>query len=572
MNTENNQQNLELDSNENFASLLEENLLQREFNSGSLITGVVIDIEKEYVILDIGLKSEASVSKNQFTSLDGQLNVAIGDEVEVILDMMEDGYGETRVSREKAQRNQALAELEKLYQEKSTIRAVLLNNVRAGWTAKIVGGNVESSFLKAFVPNSLLDIQGQSDEYLENREMDFKIIKLDVEKNNIVLSHRAVIAEKQQDERSKLIEKANEGDVIEGIIKNLTDYGAFIDLGGFDGLLHITDISWKRIKHPSEVLTIGETIKVQILKLDSETNRVSLGLKQLEADPWQKSCDKYHVNSIVQGKVTKITDYGCFIELEEGVEGLIHVSEMDWTNKNVNPTKVVSPGKIVNVKILEINTERRRISFSLKQCQDNPWEKFATKYKAGEKTKGKISSITDFGIFISLEGNIDGLAHISDISWENKKAEKTLYNYKKGEEIEAIILSIEASRERISLGIKQLQDDPFSKYLKEYKNGDIVKGIISSSDMKGITLELAPSVDGIIKASELSKKRTKQKIQIGNTIEAQIINADHKSRILYLSTKVFDDADAQLLKNINKNTAKAIKNTLGDILKDKTNS
>lgn len=550
---------------ESFKELFEESIAGTQFYPGAIISAKVIGIDHDYVTLNAGLKSEGIIPVEEFHDKNGELEVNLGDTVEVALDSVEDGYGETLLSREKAKRQEAWRKLSKSYENNETVTGLISGKVKGGFT-------VEIGSIRAFLPGSLVDVRPVRDpSYLEGKELEFKVIKMDIKRNNIVVSRRAVVEEESSADRQALLDSLHEGQVLQGIVKNLTDYGAFIDLGGIDGLLHITDISWKRVKHPSEVLSVGQDVKVKVLSFDSERNRVSLGMKQLGNDPWVDLVERYPIGHRLQGKVTNITDYGCFVEIEEGVEGLVHMSEMDWTNKNVHPSKVVSLGDVVDVVVLEIDENRRRISLGMKQCVGNPWEQFAQNHNKGEKVNGKIRSITDFGIFIGLEGDIDGLVHLSDISW-NVAGEEVVKQYKKGQEVEAVILAIDADRERISLGIKQLEGDNFSSFIEENTKGSIVKGKVTEVDAKSATVALSEEVFGTIKANELSDEKVEDASSVlkeGDEVEAKIINIDRKNRSISLSVKAKDAHDqAEALKKYSRSgeTASA---TLGDLLKEK---
>ena len=514
-------------------------------------------------MVDAGLKSEGIIPKSQFIDAEGNLEVAVGDQVQVALEAVEDGYGATRLSREKAKRHAAWEYLEKAFEQGEIVKGVINGKVKGGFTVDL--GNV-----RAFLPGSLVDMRPVRDpSYLEGKELEFKVIKLDRKRNNVVVSRRAVVEEAHKEEREKLLESLEEGMEIRGVVKNLTDYGAFIDLGGIDGLLHITDMAWRRVKHPSEVVEIGDEITVRVLKFDRERQRVSLGLKQMGEDPWIHISRRYPEGSRVFGKVTNIEDYGCFVEIEEGVEGLVHVSEMDWTNKNIHPSKVVTLGDEVEVMVLDIDEERRRISLGIKQCQINPWDEFAQKYKKGDHVKGKIKSITDFGIFIGLEGGIDGLVHLSDISWD-EPGEQALRRYQKGEELETVVLSVDPERERISLGIKQLDKDPFSSFVAAHEKGSVLKGTITEVDAKGATVALAEGVEGYIRASEISRDRVEDArsvLKVGDEVEAKFLGVDRKNRTLSLSIKAKDiDEESEAIRGYTKE-AQASTTTIGDLLK-----
>ena len=524
---------------ENFAQLFEESLQELETRPGSIVKGTVVSIDKDIVLVDAGLKSESAIPADQFKNAEGELEIAIGDEVDVALDAVEDGFGETILSREKAKRHEAWVELEKAYDDKATIKGVINGKVKGGFT-------VEVNSVRAFLPGSLVDVRPVRDTtHLEGKELEFKVIKLDAKRNNVVVSRRAVIEAESSAERETLLANLEEGHEIKGIVKNLTDYGAFVDLGGVDGLLHITDMAWKRVKHPSEIVNVGDEINVKVLKFDKEKQRVSLGMKQMGNDPWQEIASRYPEGTKINGQVTNLTDYGCFVEIEDGVEGLVHVSEMDWTNKNIHPSKVVNLGDSVEVMVLEIDEERRRISLGLKQCIANPWETFAESHEKGDKVSGKIKSITDFGIFIGLDGGIDGLVHLSDISW-NKSGEDAVRDYKKGDEISAVVLQVDPERERISLGVKQIEEDPFNKYLTDNKKGAIVTGTVTAVDAKGVTVNLAEEVDGYIRVADLSVDRIEdatEEAKVGDSIEAKFMGVDRKNRTVNLSVKAKDQAD-----------------------------
>ena len=524
---------------ENFAQLFEESLQELETRPGSIVKGTVVSIDKDIVLVDAGLKSESAIPAEQFKNAEGDLEIAIGDEVDVALDAVEDGFGETILSREKAKRHEAWVELEKAYDDKATIKGVINGKVKGGFT-------VEVNSVRAFLPGSLVDVRPVRDTtHLEGKELEFKVIKLDAKRNNVVVSRRAVIEAESSAERETLLANLEEGHEVKGIVKNLTDYGAFVDLGGVDGLLHITDMAWKRVKHPSEIVNVGDEINVKVLKFDKEKQRVSLGMKQMGNDPWQEIAQRYPEGTKITGQVTNLTDYGCFVEIEDGVEGLVHVSEMDWTNKNIHPSKVVNLGDSVEVMVLEIDEERRRISLGLKQCIANPWETFAESHEKGDKVSGKIKSITDFGIFIGLDGGIDGLVHLSDISW-NKSGEDAVRDYKKGDEISAVVLQVDPERERISLGVKQIEEDPFNKYLTDNKKGAIVTGTVTAVDAKGVTVNLAEEVDGYIRVADLAVERVEDATEVasvGDSIEAKFMGVDRKNRTVNLSVKAKDQAD-----------------------------
>ncbi|HKN02379.1 MAG TPA: 30S ribosomal protein S1 [Buttiauxella sp.] len=524
---------------ESFAQLFEESLKTIETRPGSIVRGVVVAIDKDIVLVDAGLKSESAIPIEQFKNAAGELEIQVGDEVDVALDAVEDGFGETLLSREKAKRHEAWITLEKAYEEAETVVGIINGKVKGGFTVELNG-------IRAFLPGSLVDVRPVRDTlHLEGKELEFKVIKLDQKRNNVVVSRRAVIESENSAERDQLLENLQEGMEVKGIVKNLTDYGAFVDLGGVDGLLHITDMAWKRVKHPSEIVNVGDEITVKVLKFDRERTRVSLGLKQLGEDPWVAIAKRYPEGTKLTGRVTNLTDYGCFVEIEEGVEGLVHVSEMDWTNKNIHPSKVVNVGDVVEVMVLDIDEERRRISLGLKQCKSNPWQLFAETHNKGDRVEGKIKSITDFGIFIGLDGGIDGLVHLSDISW-NVAGEEAVREYKKGDEIAAVVLQVDAERERISLGVKQLAEDPFNNYVALNKKGTIVTGKVTAVDAKGATVELADGVEGYLRASEASRDRVEDAtlvLSVGDDVEAKFTGVDRKNRVVSLSVRAKDEAD-----------------------------
>ena len=524
---------------ESFAQLFEESLKTIETRPGSIVRGVVVSIDKDVVLVDAGLKSESAIPAEQFKNAAGELEIQVGDEVDVALDAVEDGFGETLLSREKAKRHEAWITLEKAYEEAETVVGVINGKVKGGFTVELNG-------IRAFLPGSLVDVRPVRDTlHLEGKELEFKVIKLDQKRNNVVVSRRAVIESENSAERDQLLENLQEGMEVKGIVKNLTDYGAFVDLGGVDGLLHITDMAWKRVKHPSEIVNVGDEITVKVLKFDRERTRVSLGLKQLGEDPWVAIAKRYPEGTKLTGRVTNLTDYGCFVEIEEGVEGLVHVSEMDWTNKNIHPSKVVNVGDVVEVMVLDIDEERRRISLGLKQCKNNPWQQFAETHNKGDRVEGKIKSITDFGIFIGLDGGIDGLVHLSDISW-NVAGEEAVREYKKGDEIAAVVLQVDAERERISLGVKQLAEDPFNNWVAVNKKGAIVNGKVTAVDAKGATVELADGVEGYLRASEASRDRVEDAtlvLSVGDDVEAKFTGVDRKNRAISLSVRAKDEAD-----------------------------
>ncbi len=555
---------------ESFAELFEESLNQTVMNTGNVIIGTVADISDGYVIVSAGLKSEGVIPVSQFTNLSGELEVAVGDEVEVVLEAVEDGYGETRLSREKAKRAKAWITLEKSFEAEEIITGIITGKVKGGFT-------VELGDIRAFLPGSLVDVRPVRDtSYLENKELEFKVIKLDQKRNNVVVSRRAVVENEYSEEREALLDSIEEGKPIKGVVKNLTDYGAFLDLGGIDGLLHITDMAWKRVRHPSEIVDVGQEIDVMVLKFDKEKSRVSLGLKQLGEDPWAEIARRYPEGSRLWGKVSNITDYGCFVEIEDGVEGLVHVSEMDWTNKNVNPAAVVTLGEEKEVMILDIDEERRRISLGMKQCLPNPWDEFFASHNKGDKVVGTIKSITDFGIFVGLNGEIDGLIHMSDISWD-ETGEDIVRNYKKGDEIEAVVLSIDAERERISLGIKQMEQDPISTFIAENKKGSIVKGTVLSVDAKAAIIDLGEGVEGTLRASELSRDRVEDAstvLKVGEEVEAKLMGVDRKNRGIALSIKAkdYDDESEALRDFSDSQDATGAAPTLGDLMKEQMKS
>ena len=523
---------------ENFAQLLEEFFAQ-EARLGSVVKGTVVAIQKGYVIIDTGFKSESAIDASEFMNAQGELEVQVGDQVDVVLKAVEDGFGETVVSRGDAKRNEAWIALEKAFEEQATVTGFVNGKVKGGFTVELNG-------VRAFLPGSLVDTRPVRDSLnLEGQTLELKVIKLDQKRNNVVVSRRAVIETTNSADREEVLANLVEGSEVKGIVKNLTEYGAFVDLGGVDGLLHITDMAWKRVKHPSEVVTVGQEVTVKVLKFDKEKTRVSLGLKQLGQDPWVAIAQNHPVNSKLTGKVTNLTDYGCFVEILDGVEGLVHVSEMDWTNKNIHPSKVVSVGDVVEVMVLEVDEERRRISLGLKQCKANPWEHFASTHNKNDKVSGKIKSITDFGIFIGLEGGIDGLVHLSDISW-NQSGEEAVRNYKKGDEVEAVVLQVDALKERISLGIKQLESDPFTNFVDSTKKGAIVSGKVTAVDAKGVSVELEGGVEAFIRANEATSERVEDitsVISVGDAIEAKFIGVDRKSRVINLSVRAKDEAE-----------------------------
>ena len=523
---------------ESFAELFEESLQTVETRPGTIVKGTIVGIRNNLVFVDAGLKSEAAIPVEEFKNAAGELEVAVGDVVDVALDAVEDGFGETKLSREKAKRHEAWIQLEKAYEDQETVIGVINGKVKGGFTVELNG-------IRAFLPGSLVDVRPVRDTaHLENKDIEFKVIKLDQKRNNVVVSRRAVIETESSAERDELLESLAEGQEVKGIVKNLTDYGAFVDLGGIDGLLHITDMAWKRVKHPSEIVNVGDEIQVKVLKFDRERTRVSLGMKQLGEDPWVAIAKRYPEGAKLTGRVTNLTDYGCFVEIQEGVEGLVHVSEMDWTNKNIHPSKVVNLGDTVEVMVLEIDEERRRISLGLKQCIPNPWEEFAKNFNKGDKVSGKIKSITDFGIFIGLDGGIDGLVHLSDISWAG--GEEAVREYKKGDEISAVVLQVDPERERISLGVKQTEDDPFNQYLADNKKGAIVTGKVIEVDAKGAKIELAEGVEGYLRVADISRERIEDattELSVDDSVETKFVGVDRKNRTISLSIKAKDQAD-----------------------------
>jgi len=550
---------------ENFAELFEESLKTVDMVPGSIVTGVVIDIDRDWVTVHAGLKSEGVIPAEQFADENGEVTLAIGDEVHVALESVEDGFGETKLSREKAKRAEAWKVLESAHAAEEVMTGVINGKVKGGFTVDVAG-------IRAFLPGSLVDVRPVRDTlHLEGKELEFKVIKLDQKRNNVVVSRRAVMETANSAEREELLATLEEGAKAKGIVKNLTDYGAFVDLGGVDGLLHITDMAWKRIKHPSEIVNVGDEIDVRVLKFDRERNRVSLGLKQLGEDPWVEITNRYPVGAKAKAVVTNLTDYGCFAEIEEGVEGLVHVSEMDWTNKNIHPSKVVDLGDEVEVMVLEIDEGRRRISLGIKQCQENPWDAFGSRFQKGDKISGKIKSITDFGIFLGLDGGIDGLVHLSDISWTDS-GEEAVRNYKKGDDLETVILAVDPERERISLGIKQLEEDSFSSYAESNTKGSIVNGTVKEVDAKGAVVTLADDVEGYLKVSELSREKVEDAstvLSVGDAVEVVITNVDSKNRSIALSIKAKDAAEEKAA--IKQHSAKTAETTapatLGDLIK-----
>jgi len=549
---------------ESFADMFEASLASQKIKPGSILTARVVEVGDDFIIVNAGLKSEAVISSDQFKNERGEIEVNVGDDVEVALDSVEDGTGETRLSREKAKRARTWSRLEQAFEKQEVVKGIINGRVKGGFT-------VEIDFVRAFLPGSLVDVRPVRDpSYLEGKVLEFKVIKLDQKRNNVVVSRRAVVEQEYSAERTELLEKLQEGAVVKGVVKNLTDYGAFVDLGGIDGLLHITDMAWKRVKHPSEVVNVGDEIDVRILKFDRERQRVSLGIKQLGNDPWQQIGRRYPTGTRLFGKVTNIADYGCFVEIEEGVEGLVHVSEMDWTNKNVNPSKVVHIGQEVEVMVLDIDEERRRISLGIKQCQANPWKEFSDSINRGDRVSGQIKSITDFGIFIGLTGGIDGLVHLSDISWD-VPGEEAVRNYQKGQTLEAMVLSIDPERERISLGIKQLAKDPFSTWIAEHPKNSIVTGKVREVDAKGAIIDLGGGVDGHLRASELSRDRVEDArtmLKVDDEVEAKFINVDRKSRTIALSIKAKEIHEENEVVQSYRTNESSTGTSLGDLLKE----
>jgi small subunit ribosomal protein S1 len=560
---------MEAAMSESFAQLLEESFASQKTKPGSILTGIVVGVSPDVVIVNAGLKSEAVIPAEQFYNERGELEVNVGDEVEVALDTLEDGFGETRLSREKAKRTRTWTRLEDAFQKGEIVTGTISGRVRGGFT-------VDIDLVRAFLPGSLVDVRPIRDPgALEGSTLEFKVIKLDQKRNNVVVSRRAVVEAEYSAERESLLKNLQEGTVLKGVVKNLTDYGAFVDLGGIDGLLHITDMAWKRVKHPSEVVSVGQELEVKVLKFDRERNRVSLGLKQLGADPWADLARRYPPSTRLFGKVTNIADYGCFAEIEEGVEGLVHVSEMDWTNKNVNPHKVVQIGDEIEVMVLDIDEERRRISLGLKQCKPNPWVEFGENYKKGDKVSGQIKSITDFGVFIGLPGGIDGLVHLSDLSWD-VPGEEAVRNYKKGDTLETTVLAIDPERERISLGVKQLDKDPLSLFLAEHPKGSIVSGIVQEVDAKMATITLEGGILGQLRASEIARDRVEDArtvLKVGDTVEARLTGVDRKTRVISLSIKAKEaHEEAQAIQNYRTESGRTTSGTtLGDLLKEQMN-
>jgi small subunit ribosomal protein S1 len=550
---------------ESFAELFAESQSEKNMKPGSIVTGKIVEVRQDVVIVNAGLKSEGVIPVEQFYNDKGQIEVEVGDEVEVALDAVEDGFGETKLSREKAKRTAAWTRLEHALETQETVTGIITEKVKGGFT-------VHMNDIRAFLPGSLVDVRPVRDTtYLEGKPLDFKVIKLDKRRNNVVVSRRAVVETETNQEREALLATMQEGMVLRGVVKNLTDYGAFVDLGGVDGLLHITDMAWRRVRHPSEVVTVGDEIEVKVLKFDRDRVRVSLGIKQLGEDPWLDIARRYPTNTRLFGKVTNLADYGCFVEIEEGVEGLVHVSEMDWTNKNIHPSKVVQIGDEVEIMVLDIDEERRRISLGIKQCHSNPWEEFAATHNKNDKVVGHIKSITDFGIFIGLPGGIDGLVHLSDISW-NLPGEEAVRNYNKGDEVEAVVLAVDAEKERISLGIKQLDQDPFSNFIAQNPKGNVVKGIVSEVDSNKAVVQLEEGVEGFLRAQELARERVndaRRLLKEGDEIEAKVISVDRKKRIISLSIKaLLSEEDEAAIQDYGSSQAEVSSATFGDLLKE----
>ena len=548
---------------ESFAELFEQSQVEQKMRPGAIVKALVVSVGPDVVVVNAGLKSEGVIPTAQFYNERGEPQVKAGDLVEVALDAVEDGYGTTVLSREKAKRAQAWGDLERAFEKAETVTGIITGKVKGGFT-------VDINDIRAFLPGSLVDVRPVRDTaYLEGKPLEFSVIKLDRKRNNVVVSRRAVVEAETSAERQALLDNLQEGSVVRGVVKNLTEYGAFVDLGGIDGLLHITDMAWKRVKHPSEVVNVGDEMDVKVLKFDRERNRVSLGLKQLGEDPWQNIARRYPVGTRIFGKVTNLTDYGAFVEIEEGVEGLVHVSEMDWTNKNIHPSKVVQVGDEVEVMVLDIDEDRRRISLGIKQVQPNPWQEFAANHNKGDKVVGTIKSITDFGIFVGLDGSIDGLVHLSDISW-NTPGEEAIRSFRKGEEIEAVVLAVDAERERISLGVKQLADDPFSRFLVENPKGSVVRGKVTEVDAKGAAIMLNDGVEGYIRASEVTRDRVddaRNVLNVGEEIEAKFVGVDRKKRVISLSVKAKEsDEEAAVLSDYSAESTGGMA-TLGDLLR-----
>ncbi len=552
---------------DSFAAMFAESIARQEMRAGEVITAEVVRIDQNHVVVNAGLKSESFIPLEEFFNDQGQVDVKEGDFVSVAIEALEDGRGETRLSRDRAKRLAAWVSLEQALENGDVVIGTVTGKVKGGLTVMTNG-------IRAFLPGSLVDTRPIKDtSHIEGKTLDFKVIKLDRKRNNVVLSRRAIVEASMGEDRAKLMENLKEGSTVTGVVKNITDYGAFVDLGGIDGLLHITDMAWRRVRHPSEVLTVGQEVTARVLRYDVDKNRVSLGVKQLGDDPWDGIGRRYPQSTRMFGKVTNITDYGAFVEIEPGIEGLVHVSEMDWTNKNVNPGKVVQVGDEVEVMVLEIDGERRRISLGMKQCRANPWEEFASGHNKGDKVKGQIKSITDFGVFIGLPGNIDGLVHLSDLSW-SESAEEAVRNFKKGDELEAVVLAIDVERERISLGVKQLDGDPFTSYVSRFDKGDMVKGTVKEVDAKGATITLDIDVEGYLRASEISRDRVEDAskvMSVGDTVEAMVVNVDRKTRVINLSIKAKDSAEtAETMQKMAAETSGAAGTTsLGALLRAK---
>ena len=542
-----------------FAELFEQSQSTQGLKPGELLTGLVTRVDDDFVMVDVGLKSEGPIPSEQFRNAEGEIEVKVGDQVEVCLELVEDGMGETRLSREKARRAKTWVELEKAFNDNAVVHGFLTGKVKGGFTASIDG-------VRAFLPGSLVDVRPVRDvAYLEGKDLEFKIIKLDRKRNNVVVSRRAVVEQEQSAERGALLESIQEGAILQGAVKNLTDYGAFIDLGGIDGLLHITDMGWRRVKHPSEVVTVGEEVRVVVLKFDRERGRISLGMKQLGEDPWRDIARRYPEGSRIFGKVTNVTDYGAFVEVEEGVEGLVHVSEIDWTNKNVNPAKALHVGQELEVMILDIDEERRRISLGIKQCQPNPWDEFAQNFQKGDRVSGQIKSITDFGVFVGLDGGIDGLIHLSDLAWD-RPSEEAVRDFKKGDTVEAVVLSIDPERERISLGIKQMETDPFIQFVMANEKGSLVEGEVLNVDGRGAEIRLVEGVEGFLPQREIGRG---QSLQVGDKVEVGIAVVDRKNRTLTLTTKARESHEEQesMVQQYARSAATGT-TSLGDLIKE----
>jgi small subunit ribosomal protein S1 len=546
---------------EDFTNLIEQSISKLQVKQGSIINATVIDIKKDLVIVNAGLKSEGMIPIDQFINYQGDLEVKEGDVVEVSLDAIEDGFGETKLSREKAKKAKAWVKMEEAFEKKEILSGRITGKVKGGFT-------IEMQDAKAFLPGSLVDVRPVRDTgYLEGKDLEFLVIKIDKKRNNVVVSRKAVMEMENSEERDEFISNLEEGSVVKGIVKNITDYGAFLDLGGVDGLLHITDMAWKRVKHPSELIKVGDEIDVKILKFDKDKTRVSLGLKQLNEDPWFEISNAHPIGSIISGKITNIADYGCFVEIQNGIEGLVHVSEMDWANKNANPEKLVSLGQEINVKILDIDPERRRISLGIKQCEKNPWVEFINNHKTGEHIKGEIKSITDFGVFIGLENGIDGLVHLSDLSW-TIPGEEAVKKYKKGDQLETILLSADPERERISLGVKQLTDNPFADFMDKNPKNSVMQLVVKEKDEKQLSLDVGGDISGVIKKEEFADIDQISKVQVGETLDLMVLNFDKKNQTVYFSQKALEQKNtSEVLDKIAKENEES-KATLGDIIKD----